>query len=71
MNSKTEDFPTPVSPTRRIVYGAFALCFDVLIAPFLRDSTLVEGNSLFEKTPELEVIHGSHFFEKTHRPSLT
>ena len=39
MSSKTEDFPTPVSPTRRMVYGVFALFFDVLIIPFLRDST--------------------------------
>ena len=39
MSSKTEDFPTPVSPTRRMVYGVFVLFFDVLIIPFLRDST--------------------------------
>ncbi len=39
INSKTEDFPTPVSPTRRMVYVAFALFFDVLTMPFLRDST--------------------------------
>src|SRR5258706_5476800 len=43
INSKTEDFPTPVSPTRRIVYGAFALFFDVLMIPFLRDSTSLEN----------------------------
>ena len=43
INSKTEDFPTPVSPTRRMVYGAFALFLDVLIIPFLRDSTSLEG----------------------------
>jgi len=42
MSSKTEDFPTPVSPTRRIVYGAFILFFDILITPFLRDSTSLE-----------------------------
>ena len=42
MSSKTEDFPTPVSPTRRMVYGAFALCLDVLMVPFLSDSTLLE-----------------------------
>ena len=35
MNFKTEDFPTPVSPTRRMVCG---VSFDVLIVPFLRDS---------------------------------
>jgi len=34
-----EDFPTPVSPTRRMVYDLFA---DVLIIPFLRDSTSLE-----------------------------
>ncbi len=42
MNSKNEDFPTPVSPTRRIVYGACASFFDVLMKPFLRDSTSLE-----------------------------
>jgi len=42
-NSKTEDFPTPVSPTRRIVYGAFALFFDVLTIPLLRDSTSLDN----------------------------
>ena len=39
MSSNTEDFPTPVSPTRRMVYDAFALLFDVLTIPCLRDST--------------------------------
>ena len=39
MNSKTEDFPTPVSPTRRIVYGACASFFDVLMIALSRDST--------------------------------
>jgi len=42
MSSKTEDFPTPVSPTRRIVYGAFVLFLDMLITPFLRDSMSLE-----------------------------
>src|SRR5258706_11969601 len=42
MNSKAEDFPTPVSPTRRMVYDIFALFFDVLMIPFLRDSTSLE-----------------------------
>lgn len=42
MNSKTEDFPTPISPTRRMVYGAFALFFNVLTIPCLRDSTSLE-----------------------------
>jgi len=43
INSKTEDFPTPVSPTRRMVYGEFALFFDALMIPFLRDSTSLEN----------------------------
>jgi hypothetical protein len=43
MSSKNEDFPTPVSPTSRIVYGVFALFFDVLMIPFLRDSTSLEN----------------------------
>jgi len=45
MSSKTEDFPTPVSPIRRMVYDAFVLFFDILITPFLRDSTLLERRS--------------------------
>ena len=39
---KTKVFPTPVSLTRRIVYGAFALFFDAIMTPFLRDSMLLE-----------------------------
>ena len=39
MNFKSEDFPTPVSPMRRIVYGAFALFFAVLTIPRLRKFT--------------------------------
>src|SRR5258706_11702943 len=39
MSSKIEDFPTPVSPMRRMVYGAFALFAELLMIPFLRDST--------------------------------
>ena len=42
MSSKTEDFPTPVSPTRRIVYGVLVLFLDILIKPFFRDSTSLE-----------------------------
>ena len=42
MSSKSEDFPTPVSPISRILYGALGLLFDVLMIPFLRDSTLLE-----------------------------
>jgi len=41
-SSKNEDFPTPVSPTRRMVYGAFALFFDVLMIPLLIDSTSLQ-----------------------------
>jgi len=43
MSSKSDDFPTPVSPTRRIVYDAFAGSARVLMIPFLRDSTLLEN----------------------------
>ena len=39
MNSTNEDLPMPFPPTRRMVYGAFALFLDVLIIPFLRDFT--------------------------------
>jgi len=38
MNSTSEDFPRPVPPTRRIVCGAFALFFAVLMIASLRDS---------------------------------
>lgn len=38
MNVKSEDFPPPVSPTRRIVYGLFALFLDILRIPCLRDA---------------------------------
>jgi len=43
MSSKSEDFPTPVSPTRMIVYDAFAGSVCVLMIPRLRDSTLLEN----------------------------
>ena len=43
MSSKTEDFPTPVSPTRRMVYGGVAVFFDVLMIPFLRDCTSLKN----------------------------
>ena len=43
MNSNNEDFPVPVSPARRMVYGpACSLFFDVLMIPFLRDSTSLD-----------------------------
>ena len=38
---KTEVFPTPVSPIRTIVYGAFALFFDMVTIPLSRDSMLL------------------------------
>ena len=50
MSSKTEDFPTPVSPTRRMVYGV-AVFFNVLKIPFLRDCTSLESGS------ELMLMH--------------
>ena len=43
MNSNSEDFPVPVSPTRRMLYGALALFFDVLMTPFLRDFISLEN----------------------------
>ena len=52
MSSKTEDLPTPVSPTRRMVYGDFGLSFDVLMVPFLRDSTSLE-NTGWAHTPNM------------------
>jgi len=42
MRYRTKVFPTPISPTRMIVYGTFALFFDVVTTPLLRDSTLLE-----------------------------
>ena len=45
MSSKTEDFPTPVSPIRKMVYGAFVLFFDVLMIPCLRDSMSLGNRS--------------------------
>src|SRR5258706_8348130 len=53
-SSKTEDFPTPVSPTRRIVIGAFAVFFDVLMIPYLRDSTSLES-TVRTKAPKIFV----------------
>ena len=44
ISSKTEDFPTPVSPTRRLVYGAFTLFFDTLTIPFLRHAVSLEND---------------------------
>ena len=43
MNSKNDDFPTPVSPTRRIVYGVFAGFVRVLMIPYMRDTNLLEN----------------------------
>ena len=41
-SSKSVDFPTPVSPRRRMVYGAFALLAGMLMIPSLRDSMSLE-----------------------------
>ena len=48
MNSSAEDFPTPVSPTRMIVYDVSALAFDVMMTPCLRSSTLLEMRSVLK-----------------------
>ena len=45
MSSQTEDFPTPVSPIRKMVYGAFVLFFNVLMIPCLRDSMSLRNRS--------------------------
>jgi len=50
INCKNEDFPTPGSPTRRVVFGLF---FDVLTIPFLRDFTSL-GNLLASSMGLLE-----------------
>ena len=42
MSSKSDGFPTLVSPTIRMVYGAFVLFFRVLVIPCMRDSMLLE-----------------------------
>jgi len=42
MRYRTKVFPTPISPTRTIVYGTFALFFDVVMMPLLRDATMLE-----------------------------
>jgi hypothetical protein len=53
MSSKSEDFPTPVSPTRRSVYDAFAGFAGALMIPCLRYATLLRIAS--------EVLHqGCH-----------
>jgi len=44
MNSNSEVFPTPVSPTRTRLYSAFALLLRVLMTPCTRESTSV-GNT--------------------------
>jgi hypothetical protein len=43
MNSNSEDFPVPVFPTRRMVYGLSFLFLDILMTPLLRDSTSLEN----------------------------
>ena len=46
MSSTAEDFPTPISPIRRMVYGTSVSFFDVLMIPCLRPSTLLETRSV-------------------------
>jgi len=56
MSSKTEDFPTPTSPTTRMVDGGVAGSFDVLTIPFLRDCTsLGNGVRVDAKAPKASV----------------
>ena len=45
MNATTEDLPTRIPPTRRMVYGAFTLSFDVLMFPCLRNSISLGNTS--------------------------
>ena len=52
INFKSEDFPAPVPPTRRIVYDAFALFFNVLTIPCLRKFTSLE-NTVRIDTPKM------------------
>ena len=40
--TRLRSFQPQSSPTRKIVYGAFALFFDVMITPLLRDSMLLD-----------------------------
>ena len=41
MSFKNKDFPTPMPPRRRMVYGSASPIFDVLMIPFLRHPTLL------------------------------
>ena len=50
MNSKSEVFPTPASPTRRMVCGSL---FDVLMIPFLRDSTSLEKDGQMDHVADV------------------
>ena len=52
INFKSEDFPAPGSPTRRIVYAAFALFFNVLTIPCLREFTSLK-NAIRMNTPKV------------------
>ena len=54
MSSNTEDFPTPVSPTTRMVSGALGLLFRDLMIPCLRDSTSL-GNMVRTTTPKVSL----------------
>ena len=48
MSSMSEDFPTPVSPTSRMLYGAFVLLLGILTIPFLRASSLLGIQSVYD-----------------------
>ena len=56
MNFKSEDFPTPASPTRRMVYGAFALFFVVLTIPCLRKFTALRN--MVQKYGQDQYVNG-------------
>jgi len=52
MKCKSDDFPMPVSPTRRMVDGARMLSLDVLMMPVLRVSTSL-GNAIRTDAPNI------------------
>jgi len=55
MSSKAEDFPTPISPRRRMVYGVF-MSLAVLMIPLLRDTTSLRGTVSTEVLRENVVV---------------
>ena len=52
INFKSEDFPGPVPPTRRMVYDAFALFFNVLTIPCKRKFSSL-GNTVRIDPPKV------------------